>query len=301
MCCLLFDDSFNERSISTAQLSDGTTEFVINISAIHSPEETFESLKTIFEDEQILDVHNLLFIFQQLYGLLLMKHIQWKNITCHDKSSRKTANYTALSYFSDDEKKQEADDEAPTITLGLTANERHEVENAFALKTMWRPTRGALSDRLDSNCSADTRESEHATNDISAAITQTTLKLLLKDYFKDNPLLTSNFDSVAINVPCDIPLIDIPKHLNMKPFLSTSDNKTELYELQSAIPSPPQTKIIYKKAGEELSFEQATKKYDDLQLRRKMEEREARGVPVKRKGRLQSTTRRRKRRQQQSQ
>ncbi|CAF1299644.1 unnamed protein product, partial [Didymodactylos carnosus] len=187
-----FPFGFNECSISTAQLSDGTTEFVINISAIHSPEETFERLKTIFEDEQILkighgvkqdiirlervsiklinfydiqyghyvlnnkifehiysltrlcesygrnaiefmsqsekkflqrssfenitkndkrslkylrlDVHNLLFIFQQLYGLLLMKHIQWENITCHDKSSRKTANYkyTALSYFSDE-------------------------------------------------------------------------------------------------------------------------------------------------------------------------------------------------------
>ncbi|CAF4431783.1 unnamed protein product, partial [Didymodactylos carnosus] len=216
----------NERSISTAQLSYGTPEFVINTSAIHSPEETFESLKTIFEDEQILkigygvkqdiirlervniklinfydiqyghyvlnykifehiysltrlcesitkndkrslkylrlDVHNLLFIFQQLYGLLLMKHIQWKNIPCHDKSSRKTANYkyTALSYFSDGEKKEESDEETPTITLGLTANEHHEVENAFPLKTMWQPTRGALSDRLDSNCSADTRESD---------------------------------------------------------------------------------------------------------------------------------------------
>ncbi|CAF4549781.1 unnamed protein product [Didymodactylos carnosus] len=56
MCCLLLDDSLNERSISTAQLSYGTPEFVINTSAIHSPEETFESLKTIFEDEQILKI-----------------------------------------------------------------------------------------------------------------------------------------------------------------------------------------------------------------------------------------------------
>ncbi|CAF0942890.1 unnamed protein product [Didymodactylos carnosus] len=53
---ICFDLEFNECSISTAQLSDGTTEFVINISAIHSPEETFERLKTIFEDEQILKI-----------------------------------------------------------------------------------------------------------------------------------------------------------------------------------------------------------------------------------------------------
>ncbi|CAF1088226.1 unnamed protein product [Didymodactylos carnosus] len=267
-----------------------------------------------------LDVHNLLFIFQQIFCFLLLKKVSWKNKTCHDARPKKFLSQRQI-FFSDDE-------ETPTLTIGLSSSEQYEIDNSFppTVRPSWLPLPVPLSARLDStrisgavggdndselnNQSTTTSQQLKSVTNIQIALPEVVapikLKALLHVYFNEHPLLTIIPDCLSIELQLNTEMVSIPKLINLKPYLINC-NETQLFELRNTLYLYQKTQLIYEKVVDDVVFEHdnailirsiyplLAKKYDGIQLREQMERRMNSGINVKRKGRAQSTVERRRR------